>query len=84
MLPGMKLALAGRRNLSPNTMDRNNDFNCAMCAAEFSSSSDLVDHEQSEHSQQKMRSVAPGQQEQNEPRGDGPRQNRQFTRAPKE
>jgi hypothetical protein len=65
-------------------MDKNNDYQCALCAAEFASSSDLVDHEQASHSQQKMRSVAPTQLEASERRGDEPRQNREFTRAPKE
>ena len=52
---------------------------CAICAAEFGSSKDLVCHERDEHSQHGARaSEAPARQGQDIP--DRGRQNREFSR----
>lgn len=58
---------------------------CAICAAEFASTADLVKHEKASHTQQGISGVAPSNEY---PTDEGasakPRQGREFTRRNRE
>ena len=58
---------------------------CAICAAEFASSADLVLHEKSRHTQQGISGVNPSNEYPTEERvQEKPRQGREFTRSNRE
>lgn len=60
-------------------MDRET-HHCAICAAEFASSAELIRHEKARHTQQGISGVNPSNEYPADERGSRPREGREFTR----